>query len=271
MSTTGAATPPRVSVAGCPIDPLTFAETLARIERLISAGTPTQHCVVNAHKAVLMERDLRLREIVSGCALVNADGQSIVWAARILGQPLPERVTGIDLFQALLQLAADRGYGVYFLGAKPAVVEKVVARARREHARLRICGWRHGYWTDDEVGDLIAAVRTSNADLLFLGIPSPRKEYWLAEHLQALGVPFCMGVGGSFDVYAGEVKRAPRWMQRTGLEWVFRFAQEPGRMWRRYLLGNLSFLLLVLRYRLRPRGRRGEQPARRDNMGDDRA
>ena len=238
----------RVSVVGCGIDALTFGETLAEIECLIEAGSPVQHCVVNASKAVLLDKDPRLREIVSGCVLVNADGQSIVWASRILGQPLPERVTGIDLFRALLGLAAERGYRVYFLGARGNVLAEAVARARREHPALSICGWHDGFWDDEDVPALVAEVRAAHPDILFLGIPSPRKEYWLAEHLGELNVPFSMGVGGSFDVYAGKVKRAPEWMQRMGLEWFFRLAQEPTRMWRRYLLGNAAFLALCARY-----------------------
>lgn len=265
----------RVSLMGCTIDALTFEETFGAIERLIETRRPVQHSVVNAYKAVLMHKDSRLREIVSHCALVNADGQSLVWASRILKQPLPERVAGIDLFEALLQLAASRGYGIFFLGATGTVLTKVVRRARREHPALRICGWHDGYWEDGEADTVVAEVRAASADILFVGMPSPRKEYWLAEHLNALNVPFSMGVGGSFDVYAGEVRRAPHWMQKTGLEWAFRFAQEPTRMWRRYLVGNLSFLALVLRYRFPSVGRPEGNPrpgsrakARHDDASD---
>ena len=206
----------RVSVVGCPIDALTFRETLTEVERLIAIRRPVQHCVVNASKAVLMNRDPVLSGIVSSCALVNADGQSIVWASRVLGRPLPERVAGIDLFEALLGLAARRGFGVYFLGATKEALVDAVARARREHPTLRICGWHDGYWDDADTDVLVAQVRGARPDILFVGIPSPRKEFWLAEHLEALGVPFSMGVGGSFDVYAGRVKRAPLTMQRVG-------------------------------------------------------
>ncbi len=229
----------------CGVDALTFPETLAEVERLIQARRPVQHCVVNASKTVLMDKDPRLREIVSSCALVNADGQSLVWVSRILGRPLPERVTGIDLFEALLGLAAERGYGVYLLGARVEVLEEAVARARREHPALRICGFHDGYWDAADNDELVARVRGSQPDILFVALPSPRKEYWLAEHLEELNVPFSMGVGGSFDVYAGRVKRAPRWMQRAGLEWSYRFWQEPLRLWQRYLLGNLRFVYLV--------------------------
>jgi len=237
--------PHRVSVINCGIDALTFGETLVEVDRLIQARRPVQHCVVNASKAVLMDEDPRLREIVSSCALVNADGQSLVWASQILGRPVPERVTGIDLFQALLGLAADRGYGVYFLGATSEILEEAVARARREHPALRICGWHDGYWDADD--ELVNHVRASQPDILFVALPSPRKEYWLAEHLERLDVPFSMGVGGSFDVYAGRAKRAPLWMQRAGLEWSYRFWQEPLRLWKRYLLGNLKFVHLLVK------------------------
>ena len=247
--------PRRVAVVNCGIDALTFAETLADVERLIEARRPAQHCVVNASKAVQMEKDPRLKEIISSCDLVNADGQSIVWASRILRRPVPERVTGIDLFEALLGLAAERGYGVYFLGATSEILEATVARARGEHPTLRICGWHDGYWDAAAEDELVARVRVSRPDILFVALPSPLKEYWLSERLDKLDVPFSMGVGGSFDVYAGKTKRAPLWMQNAGLEWCYRFWQEPLRMWQRYLLGNLTFLCMVAKCRWRDRGR----------------
>lgn len=235
----------RIYVAGCPIDALSFVETISEVERLIDARTPVQHCVVNASKAVMMQRDGALRGIVSSCALVNADGQAVVWASRLLGRPLPERVAGIDLFMGLLGVAERRGYPVYFLGATDEVLGAAVARARRDHPRLAVCGARNGYWGAAESRQVVADVRAAQPALLFVGMPSPRKEYWLAENLEALGVPFSMGVGGSFDVYSGVVRRAPVLLQRMGLEWAYRFMQEPRRMWKRYLLGNAAFVRLV--------------------------
>jgi N-acetylglucosaminyldiphosphoundecaprenol N-acetyl-beta-D-mannosaminyltransferase len=237
----------KVSLLGCVIDALTFSETLDEIDRLIADGRPVQHCVVNAAKIVLLERDPRLREIVSTCALVNADGQSVVWAARILGRPLPERVAGIDLFLALLGLAEARGYGVYFMGGTPDVVAVTAARARREHPALRIAGHHDGYLDAGDTEAVVAEIRAARPEILFVGMPSPRKEYWLAEHLESLGVPFSMGVGGSFDVYAGKTRRAPAWIQRVGFEWAYRLTQEPTRMWKRYLVGNATFLWLLLK------------------------
>jgi N-acetylglucosaminyldiphosphoundecaprenol N-acetyl-beta-D-mannosaminyltransferase len=238
----------RVRLLGTEVDALTFRQTIVEVDRLVRQGTPVQHCVLNASKIVLLHHDPRLRDIVASCALVNADGQSVVWASRLLGSALPERVTGVDLFHALLGLAERGGYGVYFLGATEEVVRDVVARASREHVSLTVCGWRNGYWDAAQDGEVVQAIRSAAPDILFVGIPSPRKEYWLAQYLTALGVPFSMGVGGTFDVYAGRTKRAPRWMQRAGLEWAFRLLQEPARMWRRYLVGNLEFAAIVLRY-----------------------
>ena len=236
---------PRIIMLGCPVDLLTMEQTLECVERFIRARKPVQHCVVNASKTVLLEADERLREIINGCELVNADGQSVVWAARLLGHPLPERVAGIDLFAHLLALAERRGYGVYFLGATYDVVDGVVARAQREHPDLRICGRHDGYLREGDTEAVIEEVRAARPDILFVGMPSPRKEYWLSENLEQLGVPFSMGVGGSFDVYSGKTARAPLWMQQAGLEWFHRFAKEPRRMWRRYLFGNLAFLRIL--------------------------
>ena len=237
----------RVRLLGCDIDPLTFRETVNEVDRLIQVGEPVQHCVINAAKVVMLHADSRLREIAAGCQLVNVDGQSVVWASKLLGHPLPERVAGIDLFLALMGLAARRGYSTYFLGARPEVVKKVGARARMEHPQLHIAGMHDGYFSADETGAVVEAIRKVAPDMLFVGMPSPKKEYWLAENLERLGVPFTMGVGGSFDVYAGITKRAPLWVQRCGLEWAVRLLQEPRRMWKRYLISNTRFSWLVLK------------------------
>jgi N-acetylglucosaminyldiphosphoundecaprenol N-acetyl-beta-D-mannosaminyltransferase len=232
---------------GCEIDALTLEETVSEIDRLITRRqSPVQHCVVNAGKVVMMADDERLRRIVAGCELVNADGQAVVWAARLLGKCLPERVAGIDLFQALLSFAAQSDRSVYFLGARREVVVKVVSRAKAEYPTLRIAGHRDGYFSmsDEGVAD---EIRDAAPDILFVAMPSPRKEYWLAEYLDRMDLPFAMGVGGSFDVYAGLVRRAPSWMQAWGIEWVFRLIQEPRRMWKRYVFGNARFAALLAR------------------------
>lgn len=244
MSATFAPAPDRrVRLFGTSVDALTFAETVDRSFELADAGGPSQHVVLNAAKVVQMREDDRLRSIVAGCDLVNADGQSVVWASRALGRPLPERVAGIDLFNAILERAAKTGHRVFFLGATQDALAEMVARLRERHPKLLIAGYRDGYWDDDAV--VVEAVRAARPDFLFLAIPSPRKEYWLSENLDRLAVPFVMGVGGTFDVVAGKVRRAPRWVQRAGCEWMYRLAQEPRRMWRRYLRGNSLFVALI--------------------------
>jgi N-acetylglucosaminyldiphosphoundecaprenol N-acetyl-beta-D-mannosaminyltransferase len=235
----------RRQLFGVPVDALTMDQTVDRILELIDAGEQVQHVVLNAAKVVMMSKDPALLDVIRACPVINADGQSVVLASRLLRRPLPERVAGIDLFSELVARAAATGRSVYFLGARDEVLETMIARFRREFPSLRIAGYRNGYWSDDN--DVIAQVRESQPDLLFLAIPSPRKEFWLGQHLAALGVPFAMGVGGSFDVVAGKVKRAPRWVQRVGCEWVYRLVQEPRRMWKRYLVGNSAFTWLTLK------------------------
>lgn len=238
---------PRVELFGVATDPLTMEQTLAAVHAFVRCGRPHQHVCLNAAKVVELDGSPELAEAISACDLVSVDGQAVVWASRLLGRPVPERVAGVDLFERLLGEAEEQGLSVYLLGARPEVVEAVRERAEREHPGLRVAGARSGYWTADEESAVVADVAASGSHLLFLAIPSPRKELFLNTYGEALGVPFRMGVGGSFDVYAGQIRRAPLWMQRAGLEWAHRLVQEPRRMMRRYLFGNSAFVLLTLR------------------------
>lgn len=248
----------RAEILGCAIDRLDMASTLAAIERAIAARRYTQHMAINAAKLVAMHDDPKLRQIVDACGLVNADGQSVVWASRLLDDPLPERVAGIDLMGALVELAERRGYRVYFLGARTDVLAHAVKRLQARHPALQVAGARDGYYADDEASDVAGAIRASRPDILFVAMSSPRKEYFLAEHGPELGVPFVMGVGGSIDVIAGITRRAPAVWQRLGLEWLFRLLQEPRRMFRRYAVTNARFVGLVGRALLT--GRHGRRP-----------
>ena len=234
-----------VDVCGLPVHALTFADSLARADELIRDSRPHQHVVVNAAKVVQASRDPELAGIIRSCSMINADGQSVVWASKLLGRGVPERVAGIDLMDGLWDLAATRGYRVYLLGATQDVIERTASMARDRG--VNVVGYRDGYWADDSEDAVVQAVRESRADLLFLGIPTPRKEYFLARHLDALGVGLAFGVGGSFDVVAGIRRRAPRWVQRVGLEWAYRLAQEPRRMLGRYMVGNTWFAALLVR------------------------
>jgi N-acetylglucosaminyldiphosphoundecaprenol N-acetyl-beta-D-mannosaminyltransferase len=234
-----------VELFGLPLDALTLDETVDRVRSMVRGGGSRRHVVVNAAKVVEADRNADLKRAISECELINADGMSIVWASRLLGKALPERVAGIDLFERLVATAAEDGDSVFFLGAESAVVAQVVDTFSKRYPNLRVAGHHHGYWSDDDA--MIGLVRQCRPTYLFLAIPSPRKEFWLEEHLESLRVPFAMGVGGAFDVVAGRTGRAPRAVQRAGFEWAWRLGQEPRRMWRRYLFGNAAFIKMVLR------------------------
>lgn len=244
------AAPDRAVVLGCAIDRLDMPQTLERIDQLISSDGFAQHVAINAAKIVAMRDDPQLRQIINRCELVSADGQSIVWASQVLGDPLPTRVAGIDLMQELLKRAEARGYRVAIVGATPQTLERARAVIRARHPDLQLVHCRHGYFTEEEGAEVAATVRQARPHILFVAISSPKKEYWLARYGRDIGVPFVMGVGGSIDVIAGVTRRAPRVFQALGLEWLYRLIQEPGRLWRRYLIGNPRFLSLVARARM---------------------
>jgi N-acetylglucosaminyldiphosphoundecaprenol N-acetyl-beta-D-mannosaminyltransferase len=237
----------KVVLFGVPIDNLTLRETVDRIEEMIRSGRPHQHVVVNVDKIVKLQRDPQLREAVLDCDLISADGQPIIWASRVLGEPLKERVAGIDLFGAVIERCAERGFRPFLLGARQEVVEKAAEVLRVRHARLQLAGWRNGYWGADAEAGVVAEIKRARPHALFVAMSSPKKELFVRKWKAELQVPFVMGVGGTFDVVAGLVGRAPRWMQRCGLEWLYRLIQEPGRMWRRYLVEDMAFFTLLWR------------------------
>jgi N-acetylglucosaminyldiphosphoundecaprenol N-acetyl-beta-D-mannosaminyltransferase len=245
---------PRAEVLDCAIDRVDLDGALARCEAAIAQRRFVQHMAINAAKLVAMRDDPELSQVIRGCELVTADGQAVVWASRLLGDPLPERVAGIDLMEALLARAAQRGWRVYVLGARAEVLEQAVARLRERHPALQMAGWRDGYYAPEEEDAVAQAIAGARADVLFVAMSSPRKELFLGRHGATMGVPFAMGVGGAIDVVAGITRRAPRLMQVLGLEWLFRLAQEPRRLLRRYAVTNVRFVELVLRERLRARG-----------------
>lgn len=236
-----------VDIFGCSVAAINMKETLEEIEKIIENRILTQHVVINAGKVVLMNNDFKLKKIVSECRIINADGQSIVWASKFLGKPLPERVAGIDLMEELIKLSEQKGYGIYFFGAKEEVVKSVVMHYEGLYPNLKVCGYRNGYFSKEEVPNIVRDMKNSNADILFVAFSSPNKEYWLSENINDINIPFCMGVGGSFDVIAGKTTRAPEWMQNIGLEWFYRFIQEPRRMWKRYLVGNSKFIWVMIK------------------------
>jgi len=240
----------KIELFGVEMHVATMAETVAWLDTRISRRQFTQHVVVNVAKVVNMQRDRLLRDSVKSCDIVNIDGMGVVWAARLLGHEVPERVAGVDLFKELVDLASKRKYPVFLLGAREEIVSKVAGLLRNSHPELEIAGYNHGYFWDDEEA-VVDTIRRSGARLLFVAVTSPKKENFINRWKDYLGVDFVMGVGGTFDVVAGKVKRAPVWMQKAGLEWFYRVIQEPRRMWKRYLVTNCLFASMLLREKLR--------------------
>jgi N-acetylglucosaminyldiphosphoundecaprenol N-acetyl-beta-D-mannosaminyltransferase len=235
----------RVAFLGAEVDLMTVAEVKAAVREVVARGGWIQHGLVNVAKIVNMRHDPSLRAAVNGCSLVNIDGVGVLWAMRAAGIKAPERVNGTDLFESLLAWAAESNVPVFLLGAKKDVLDELLGVLRDQHPCLDIAGHHHGYFWDDEER-VVRMIRESGASLLFVAITSPRKETFINKWRSQLGVQFAMGVGGSFDVLAGRVPRAPVWMQKVGMEWFFRVLQEPGRMWRRYLVTNVIFGCLML-------------------------
>jgi N-acetylglucosaminyldiphosphoundecaprenol N-acetyl-beta-D-mannosaminyltransferase len=241
----------RVRICGIPVDALTMEQTLALIDRAIQDKSPVHHVVVNAAKMVNAQKNAELKKSIVDCDIINADGKSIVWASRFLNCALPERVAGIDLMHNLVEMAAQKGYKIFLLGAEADVLQKVVDGYRSKYGDQLIAGFRNGYFKKDEESELAQQIATSKADMLFVAVTSPKKEIFLNTYKHILNVPFIMGVGGSFDVIAGKTKRAPIWMQHIGMEWFYRVLQEPKRMWKRYLFGNSEFIYLIAKEKIK--------------------
>lgn len=238
--------PKPVELFGLRIDPLRMSGALDLCRSRLASRDKLLIGVLNAAKVVKLRSDADLRESLLECDILLADGQSVVWASRILRRPLPERVAGIDLFDNLLQMAADEGARVFLLGAKADVLTALEHTLRKRFPELVIAGSRHGYFADADAAEVATQITQSKADMLFLGMASPKKEIFLGRFGDDLGVPILHGVGGSFDVMAGITKRAPRVWQRFGMEWAYRLLQEPRRMFRRYATTNTMFIGLVL-------------------------
>ena len=240
----------RIEIMGCPMDVATIAETVDAIDQAVSKNQFTQHVVVNVAKLVNMQKDQVLNSSVRECDIINIDGMGVVLGARFLGHKISERVAGIDLFHELVSMSAKKGYPIYLLGSKDEVVNNTTTKLKILYPKIKIAGFHHGYFWEDEDA-MVKKIHASGAKLLFVAITSPKKENFINRWKQELGVTFVMGVGGTFDVVSGKVKRAPLWMQKYGLEWFYRVMQEPQRMWKRYLITNIKFIWLLFKHKIR--------------------
>lgn len=241
----------KISILGVPVDNLTMDETVNHIIDAVHNRKQIHQTAVNAYILTMLKKDSLLKESILSSDLINADGQSVVWASKFLGTPLKERVTGIDLMEKLIEISKKKKYTAFFLGAKPEVVKKVAEKCGFGESNSIVAGYKDGYFKDEEQESIARYIADSKPNFLFVAITSPKKEIFLHKHKAILkDINLTMGVGGSFDVYSGLINRAPHWMQKSGLEWLYRMIQEPRRMWKRYTLNSIHFIFLVLLQRL---------------------
>ena len=239
----------RVELFGCPFDAVTEAETLDLVLDWRNHPGRRTHTVVTINVAILMmmRSNRKLAEAVKKADLVVVDGTPLVWASSWLGTPLPERVSGVDLMQRLLQVGARHHLRVFLLGTTQQRLDTLIAAIDQQYPGVSVVGARNGYFTMSEYPEVTRQIRDSRPDLLLVGMPAPFKEIWCEEQRTSLQVPAVLGVGGAFDVVAGFVSRAPKMMQSIGLEWLWRLVMEPRKLWKRYLVSNSQFIGLLAR------------------------
>ncbi len=245
----------RVSICGVEIDKYTFDEVVEAIaQHALSNGTPEYVVTPNAQHILTLQKDAHFREIYRKAFLVVPDGVSLLWAAKFLQTPLKGRVNGTDLFEKLCAIAAQKELKIFLLGGRPGAAEKAKETLQGRHPSIQIVGTHcppYGFESNPaELALINSKIKAAAPHILFVGLGAPKQEYWIYANYQELGVPISVGIGVSFELVADMVRRAPVWMQKTGLEWFFRLIVEPRRLWQRYIIGNPHFILLVLRQRL---------------------
>ena len=239
----------KVDILGVGVDSVTMREAVDRIETFIEEGEPRLIATANAEMIMRATKDAELMRILNEAALVVPDGAGTVWAAHHLGYDMPERVAGYDLAQELMALAPEKGQKVYFFGSAPGIAEKAKAKAESLYRGIQVVGVRNGFFTEADERKIIGEIKAAKPDILLAALGVPKQEKWLYAHLEELQVPVAIGVGGTLDVMAGAVKRAPKWMQKAKLEWLFRGLLQPKRAGR--LVALPQFVMKVKEYKRR--------------------
>ncbi|MBN2571477.1 MAG: WecB/TagA/CpsF family glycosyltransferase [Ignavibacteriales bacterium] len=237
----------RIKIFDTYIDAISIEEVVQNVFVKIESKEKANIFFQNALKVYEIRKNIKLKNALENADFILADGVSILWASKLLGNPLPGRVNGTDLFELLLVEAERKGKSIFLLGATESNLTYLLDVLRKKYPDLIIAGHRNGYFDDDDIS-IIEQINKSNADILFLGFSSPKKEIWAYKNKEFINVPIVQGVGGSFDVVAGIIPRAPVWMQKSGLEWLFRLIKEPSRMFKRYFLGNMYFIAITIKY-----------------------
>ncbi len=226
----------KADILGCSIDLLNITETMERLKFLIESGTAEQVITLNAEIAYTARKDQQLQAIINSASLVTPDGIGIVWAGRFMGYEISDRITGIDLVYRISEKAVSQGWTIFLLGASPGMADKAARNLSSLYPGLHIAGSDHGYHKEEDMAAVLNGINQARPDILLVALGAPRQEYWIYEHKATLDVPVCIGVGGSFDVIAGEKKRAPDCFIKLNLEWLFRLFSEPARIKRQAVL-----------------------------------
>ncbi len=247
----------RAEILGCRLDVIDMAGALQVVQDAIGSREPSQIITLNAEMVYRAQHDRRLIDLYSKARLVTPDGIGVVWALRRAGWQIAGRVTGIGLTLRILDMAREKNWRIFLLGGEPGIAEQAARKLAASDKPLTVVGVHHGYFHDQESPRIIEQVRAARPDVLLVGLGAPRQDIWIANHLQALGVPVCIGVGGTLDVLAGKAKRAPRVWRRLGLEWLYRLVNEPSRIKRQMALPKFAWLVLT---KIRPAGKRSRPP-----------
>jgi N-acetylglucosaminyldiphosphoundecaprenol N-acetyl-beta-D-mannosaminyltransferase len=240
---------PRVDILGVHVSAIDLPQAVQTITAWIESRQPNYVCVTGVHGVMESQRSQAVRQVHNAAGLVTPDGMPLVWLSRLKGYPNAGRVYGPDLTLAVCAACLPAGCRHFFYGGPPGLADQLAGRLTARFAGLQVAGRYSPPFrplTPEEDEQVIQAINAANPDIVWVGLSTPRQELWMADHLNRLTAPVMIGVGAAFDFLAGAKKQAPRWMQRSGLEWLYRLASEPRRLWKRYLINNPLFLLLLL-------------------------
>jgi N-acetylglucosaminyldiphosphoundecaprenol N-acetyl-beta-D-mannosaminyltransferase len=243
----------RVDLGGVLIDRVDLSSAIDRVRGFLRSGKTNQIVTVNLDFVAIARRDQGFRETINAAEMAVADGMPLVWVSHLADEPVPERLTGVELVDECCRLAVETDTSVFLLGAGPGVADMAADKLRERFPGLRIAGVYappFGPLSDEENEHIVQLVRTARPDFLFVALGAPQQDVWIMNNRERLDVPVCMGIGCVLDLLAGVVSRAPTWMQDSGLEWLFRLGQEPSRLWRRYIVDDMPVLVWLVRQAL---------------------
>ncbi|TPE20415.1 WecB/TagA/CpsF family glycosyltransferase [Clostridium perfringens] len=243
----------RVKILNTEVDNITMDEAVNKIDNIINKRTPKYVVTPNLDHIVQLEKDLELQEVYKNAELIVTDGMPLIWISHLNGMPIKEKISGSDLFPAICKLADKRNYSIFLLGAAEGVAKKAGEKLQKKYPGLNIAGTfspEYGFEKDEnKIKDIINIINESNVDILAVGLGAPKQEKFIYRIIKEINVPVSLAIGATIDFEAGNVKRAPKWMQENGLEWFYRLIKEPRRLFKRYLKDGINIIPLIIKYR----------------------